>query len=111
MKVFWDRAGRDSAVGREPRYVYVEWEDRNPRLLVDIRWYCDDFVERVVVPNLAEYLRRFPPVTVFKWLGGDRGECEFLRFDASLSPFAIAVKPPYDLIDYTAYWRRLQYAV
>jgi hypothetical protein len=110
MRIFWDRAGRDSNVGREPRYIYVEWEDPDPyaRLLVDITYYVDDFVENVVVPNLFEYLRRVPPLYV-RLLGGV-GECEFLIVDFSARPFFIITRTPYDFIDYTRYWRRVRYA-
>jgi hypothetical protein len=113
MKVFWDRAGRDSNVGREPRYIYIEWgDDPRARLLIDITWYYDDFIEKTVAPNLAEYFKRIPPVTV-KWLGGDRyvkGECEFLVLDKSAKPFAIILKPPFDVIDHANFWRSITFA-
>jgi len=115
VRIFWDRAGRDSNVGREQRFIYVEWEDpRDPynRLLIDITWYADDFIERVVLPSLFEYLRRAPPFFV-SWLSrGEyfRDENEFFAFNKLARPFAITVKYPYSLIDYTRYWRQITLA-
>jgi hypothetical protein len=109
MRIYWDRGGRN--VGRFQRFIYVEWEDPSDpynRLLVDITYYADDFIEDVVLPALAEYLRRVPPLHVRR-LGG-AGECEFLVVDASARPFVIATKWPYSLIDYTLYWKRVRRA-
>ena len=108
MKVFWDRAGRDSNVGREPRYIYVEWDDpQRPydRLLIDIANYVDEFIENVVVPNIAEYLRRVPPLYIKRLR--DAGECEFLVVDFSARPFFVMTRAPYNLVDYTRFWRRV----
>ena len=115
MRVFWDRAGRDSNVGREQRFIYVEWEDpKDPynRLLIDITWYADDFIERVVLPSLFEYLRRVPPFFVSWLFRGEyfRDENEFFAFNKLARPFAITVKYPYSLIDYTRYWRQITLA-
>jgi hypothetical protein len=115
VKVFWDRAGRDSNVGREPRYIYVERDDpQRPydRLLIDITYYVDEFVESVVLPNLFEYLRRAPPFFVSWLFRGEyfRDENEFFAFNKLARPFAITVKYPYSLIDYTRYWRQITLA-
>jgi len=109
VRIFWDRAGRDSNVGREQRFIYVEWEDpRDPynRLLIDITWYADDFIERVVLPSLPEYFRRVPPLYVDR-LGSGSVECEFLVVDVAARPLIVSTRAPYDLIDYTQYWRRV----
>jgi hypothetical protein len=113
MKIYWDKAGSDNNVGREKRYIYIEWgDDPRARLLIDITWYYDDFIEKTVVPSLPEYFKRVPPVYV-RWLGGDRymrGECEFLSLDKLAKPFAIILKPPFDYIDYSGYWRGVTFA-
>jgi hypothetical protein len=65
--VFWDKAGSDFKIGRERRAIYIEWE--NPQnsydsFVIDVTNFVDSYVEKVVVPNITEYLRRVPPLTL-----------------------------------------------
>jgi len=113
MRICWDRGGRN--VGRFQRFIYVEWEDPSDpynRLLIDITYYADDFIEDVVLPALAEYLRRVPPLHVrrLNTSNASAGECEYLVVDVGARPFVIATRRPYDLIDYTLFWRRVRRA-
>ncbi|MEM3549310.1 MAG: hypothetical protein QXJ23_09950 [Thermofilum sp.] len=115
MKIYWDRAGINNNVGRENRYIYVDWEDPrapNPRLLIDITWYVDDFVENYVIPSLSLTLEMSPPVYV-KFLSHRyiRGENEFLIFDARGVHQVLVLREPYRNINYSRYWKRFTYAM
>jgi len=98
-RIYWDRGGRSP--GREARYIYVEWEGGG-RLLIDIRAYADDYIERRVIPRLPEYLRTVPPLLPLELRSC---EGEFLTFDTTRGAACVEVKYPYSLVDCTPYWR------
>ncbi|MCI4408396.1 MAG: hypothetical protein JHC26_04845 [Thermofilum sp.] len=114
MKIYWDKAGNNNNVGRETRYIYVEWEDPrapNPRLLIDITWNVDDFVENYVIPSLSLTLEMSPPVYV-RFLSHTyvRGENEFLIFDARGVYQVLVPREPYRNINYKRFWKRFTHA-
>jgi len=114
MKIYWDKAGNNNNVGRETRYIYVDWEDPrapNRRLLIDITWYVDDFVENYVIPSLSLTLEMSPPVHV-RFLSHTyiRGENEFLIFDARGVYQVLVPREPYRNINYSRYWKRFTHA-
>ena len=108
-RILWDRGGRN--VGREVRYIYVEWEGQYDRLLIDITLYDDDFVERKVVPRLPDYLRRVPPVVVPRDPGRDVYH-DLLTISRGGFVHADSLRPPLAMlaVDYTKWWRRVYYA-
>jgi len=114
MKIYWDRAGNDNNVGRDERYIYVEWEDLrspNPRLLIDITWITDSFIEKYVLPSLEMVLETSPPVYV-KFLSQTyiRGESEFLVLDKRAVYRVLTPWDPYIRINYKRFWKQYTYA-
>ena len=107
MKVFWGRGGRN--VGREVRYIYVEWGEGGAVTRIAIPPTLGEDTVREILGELLEALRRTPPVVVERRnVCRVLAECEY--FVAYFPERFVKPLRVYAQIDYTPFWRRVREA-